>query len=64
MNADGSGRTRVAGTEGAGGVPVWSPDGTRLAFQQPVRGRNDLFVTRLDGSDRRRLTYGAEGRLR
>ena len=32
MNADGTGLTRLTGWEGYDGDPVWSPDGTMLAF--------------------------------
>jgi Tol biopolymer transport system component len=36
--------------------PVWSPDGTRVAYTVRQRGRHDLWVMQADGSDARPLT--------
>ena len=33
MNADGSSQRRITAHRGFAGVPVWSPDGRRLAYQ-------------------------------
>jgi serine/threonine-protein kinase len=33
------------------GLPVWSPDGHRLAFRSNRHGRNNVFVVAADGSD-------------
>lgn len=38
---------------------AWSPDGTRIAFVDPVVGRRGIYVANPDGSDARRLTNGA-----
>jgi Tol biopolymer transport system component len=38
------------------GAPAWSPDGSHIAFYSEQNGAADLFVMRVDGSDRRRLT--------
>ena len=59
VNADGSGRRRLAYGERA----RWSPDGEKIAFIAR-RGRNaDLWVMNPDGSGQRRLTHtpGGEG---
>jgi Tol biopolymer transport system component len=48
MNADGSGRRKVA----RGGTPTWSPDGGRIAFSGPAPA---IYVVNSDGSGQRRL---------
>jgi Ca2+-binding RTX toxin-like protein len=44
MQADGSGRTALAGAQGA---PVWSPDGTKVASSP---GAGGVYVVGVDGS--------------
>ncbi len=64
VEAAGGSLTRIASIEGTIGRPVFSPDGTRVAFRgtlnsQPVRSYNqpDLFVTAVTpGSEPRNLT--------
>ena len=36
--------------------PVWSPDGTRIAFQSYRDGNWDIYVVEVDGSSARNLT--------
>ena len=59
VNPDGSGLTDLtdlAGSRAFASGPVWSPDGTRLAFWS-LRDENvDIFVMHADGSGLRRLT--------
>ena len=38
MNADGSGQTRLTNIPGFDGEPVWSPDGSRIAFSSDRDG--------------------------
>jgi Domain of unknown function DUF11/RTX calcium-binding nonapeptide repeat (4 copies)/WD40-like Beta Propeller Repeat len=55
---------------GQGHPPVWSPDGSRIAFSTPVNGRpvpftghvpgRDIYVVAADGSSEVRLTQSAE----
>jgi TolB protein len=37
--------------------PVWSPDGTQIAFVTMQDGQNEIYVMKADGSDIRRLTH-------
>ena len=62
MNADGSDQRRLTDESSALDYAVtWSPDGTRLAFQSRPEidpGVHSLYVIRLDGSGRTRVTDG------
>ena len=53
MNADGSQQTRLVGGMETSHMPVWSPDGTRIAF---VGERGQLYVVNADGSNPTLLT--------
>jgi TolB protein len=37
--------------------PIWSPDGSLLAYQQVYNGRNEIYVMNADGSGVRQLTH-------
>jgi dipeptidyl aminopeptidase/acylaminoacyl peptidase len=56
MNADGSGRVSLTTDAANDRAPVWSPDGTRIAF---VRGSSEaygIYVMNADGSGQTQLS--------
>jgi Tol biopolymer transport system component len=61
INPDGSGKRKLARVTNESdhcAGPVWSPDGTKIAYEaEGVRGRPDIYVMNTDGSDRRQLTH-------
>ncbi len=57
MNPDGSDQTDVTDSVGAAMCPVWSPDGTKIAFMSRIGENLDISVVDADGSDEHRLTY-------
>lgn len=42
---------------------VWHPDNKRILFSQFVNGDHQIFVTNLDGSERRQLSFSERGCL-
>jgi Tol biopolymer transport system component len=42
--------TRLTNTAGLEGSPVWSPDGTRIAYQREHGGKSSLRLINVDGS--------------
>lgn len=61
MNSDGSGLSKVAdtvvGVASCTAQPVWSPDGSRIAFVAPgMEGKQDIFVANAAGAGLYNLT--------
>jgi hypothetical protein len=56
MGADGSAQTRITSFNGDELYPAWSPDGTRVAFQQDPGLHPEIWTSKADGTDLRRLT--------
>lgn len=50
MNADGSAQTRLTNSPGEDDAPVWSPDGSKIAFSTDRDGRYQVYVMNADGS--------------
>jgi Tol biopolymer transport system component len=61
MNADGSGVTRITFGKGGDYRPVWSPDGTRIAFYSFAEGTSNIYTVHPDGSGRTRITNDPAG---
>lgn len=59
VDPDGSDATRLSDGQGLDQAPVWSPDGTRIAFtgfRPPIEGESpNIFVMNRDGEDVRLL---------
>jgi TolB protein len=60
MRADGTDVRRLTEGDFSDYSPVWSPDGTQIAFERLGREQSGLFVMRVDGSDVRQLASGLE----
>jgi len=52
INTDGTGLTRLTDSPNAEMFPMWSPDGTHIAFER----NNDIYKMNLDGSNQINLT--------
>jgi Tol biopolymer transport system component len=60
MNDDGSAQVHLSDKDlYYCGVPVWSPDGSRLAYATDRDGQMEIYVMDADGSDQTRLTTSA-----
>ena len=57
MNPDGSDQTDLTDSAGAAMWPVWSSDGTKIAFMSRIGTNLDISVIDADGSGEQRLTY-------
>src|SRR5437764_1908939 len=60
MRADGTHQTRLTGNDRADQQPVWSPDGSMIAWarfrDQYDVGYSNIWLMRADGADKHRLT--------
>lgn len=56
MNADGSEPNQLTKTSGVRNIrPVWSPDGSRIAFTSDRDGDKDIYIVDADGSNLSRI---------
>lgn len=56
MNADGTGRRALTSGPADDWLPVWSPDGTRIAFTSNLHGNNEIYIMDEDGGNLTRVT--------
>src|SRR5688572_21058650 len=56
MGADGSAQTAITSFDGDELYPAWSPDGTRIAFQQDPGLHPEIWSSKADGTDLVQLT--------
>src|SRR5690606_30395331 len=56
INPDGSNVTQLTNSLASDRYPVWSPDGTRIAFMSDRDGNDEIYVMNADGSNVIRLT--------
>ena len=56
MNADGSDVVQLTDNDSRDQYPVWSPDGSRIAFVSNRSGVSELYVMGADGSNVQQLT--------
>ena len=63
MNADGTGETCLTSHPGRDWLAVWSPGGTKIAFQSDRDGAGEIYAMNPDGSGQVNLTSnpGADG---
>jgi len=66
LAVDGSTAKRLTDFPGREGNPVWSPDGSRIAFMAERGGNRDLWVMPAEGGEAVRVTFhpGMEGNPR
>ena len=57
MNADGTGQTRLTNVPANDSAPNFSPDGTRIVFND--RWLGEVYVMNADGSGRVNVTNGS-----
>jgi dipeptidyl aminopeptidase/acylaminoacyl peptidase len=56
MDANGSNQTRLTHNSAVDEHPVWSPDGTKIAFTSNRDGNYQIYVMNANGSNQTRLT--------
>ncbi len=56
MSADGTGIRPVTRLSYVSGLPAWSPDGKRLAFESNPLRHNEIYTVALDGTHLRQVT--------
>jgi len=58
MNSDGTQKRRLTESEGWWDTwPIWSPDGTKIAFVSTRDGSEEIYWMNADGSNQTRITY-------
>lgn len=57
VSADGGTAVRLTTAPSIESEPVWSPDGSHIAFASDRNGAQDIYLMAADGGDVRRLTF-------
>ncbi|NQZ77008.1 MAG: PD40 domain-containing protein [Ekhidna sp.] len=57
VDSDGGNATPLTIDDSYDYMPVWSPDGSSIAFASDRYGNFDIFLAKVDGSTLKRLTY-------
>lgn len=61
MNEDGSNRVQLTTHPEMDFDPVWSPDGSQIAFRSHRDGNEEIYIMNADGSNQHNLTNHPEG---
>jgi Tol biopolymer transport system component len=56
INADGTNETQLTTHPDDDDIPVWSPDGHRIAFLSGRDGRTEVYLMQADGTEQTRIT--------
>jgi Tol biopolymer transport system component len=59
MNADGSGKTQLTFNSAVDELPVWSPDGAKIAFGGTQDGDYEVYTMNADGAGQTQLTFNS-----
>lgn len=59
VNANGGQAVRLTTNAGYDSRPVWSPDGSKIAFASDRHGGKDVYIMSSDGGQAKRLTYNS-----
>lgn len=60
MNTDGTGQTQLTfDAADHDQLPEWSPDGTKIAYEDDASGNGDIYVMNADGTDQHDLSNNA-----
>ena len=57
MDNDGSNRTQLTKGQADNTSPIWSPDGSTIAFVSQRDGNKEIYVMNSDGTEQRNLTH-------
>ncbi|MCG8404672.1 MAG: hypothetical protein MI923_05685, partial [Phycisphaerales bacterium] len=60
MNVDGTDPINLTNNAASDGSPVFSPDGSKIAFHSDRDGNFEIYVMNADGTDPSRLTIEAD----